>query len=88
MKLKLTKTQKNYLEWFYKGNALQVNLECFSQIGEISYTSPITFNTDRRALDNLKRAGMLEFKDEMAFGLRFIMVTLSERGVEFMENQR
>lgn len=84
---KLTKTQLNYLEWLYKGNSIHVSLECFSKLGEITYTSPLTFKPDLRALDNLKRAGMLTFQDQIDYGLRWVVVTLSDRAIKFMEEQ-
>lgn len=85
MASKLTKTQINYLEWLYKGNAIHVSLECFSKLGEITYTSPLPFKADFRALDNLKRAGMLSFEDQIQYGLRWVVVSLSDRAVKFME---
>lgn len=84
---KLTDAQQNYLSWLYQGNSIQVLLECFSHLGEISYSSPLPFKADKRALDNLKKAGYLSFTDEYQYGLRWLVVSLSDKGVKFMEAQ-
>lgn len=85
MASKLTKTQLNYLEWLYKGNAIHISLECFTKLGEITYTSPLPFKADSRALDNLKRAGMLKFEDQIEYGLRWVVVSLSVKAINFLE---
>lgn len=84
---KLTKTQLNYLEWLYKGNAIHVSLECFSKMGEITYTSPLPFKADLRALDNLKKAGMLKFEDQFEYGLRWSVVSLSDKAFKFLDER-
>ena len=82
---KLTETQQNYLSWFFEGNSIHILIECFSRFGETTYLSPLPFKADRRALENLKRSGFLKFTDEYHFGLRWLVVSLSEEGMKFME---
>jgi len=87
MSNKLTKTQSNYLSWLYEGNTIHVSLECFKMLGDITYSSPLPFKADFRALENLKKSGMLKFHDEMEFGLRWLVVSLSDKGVKFKEER-
>jgi hypothetical protein len=85
--MKITPTQQGYLDWFYKGNSIHILIECFSRFGETTYISPLPFKADRRALENLKRRGFLKFTDEYHYGLRWLVVSLSDKAVKFMEEQ-
>lgn len=82
---KVTQTQQNYLSWLFEGNSIHILIECFSRLGETSYSSVLPFKADKRALDNLKKKGFLSFKDEYHYGLRWLVVSLSEKGLKFME---
>jgi hypothetical protein len=84
--MNITPTQQNYLSWLFEGNSIHVLIECFSKLGETTYSSPLPFKADKRALDNLKRNDFLKFKDEYQFGLRWLIVSLSEKGLTFMED--
>lgn len=84
MSRKFTDTQKSYLKWLFEGNSIHVLIECFSSIGQITYSSSLPFNADKRALEGLKKAGMLKFHDETPYGVRWTVVTLSEKGHEFV----
>ncbi len=83
----ITETQQNYLKWFNEGNSMHILIECFSRFGETTYLSPLPFKADRRALENLKRSGFLKFTDEYHYGLRWMVVSLSDKGLQFMEAQ-
>jgi len=85
---KFTQTQLNYLKWLHKGNTLHVFLEGFVDIGKIEYSSEYPYQTDRRALENLKRAGMLKFHDESHYDLHWRIVSLSDKAIKFMEEQK
>ncbi len=88
MASKLSTTQLNYLKWLYQGNTINVFLECFKDTGKIEYSSHYPHQTDKRALENLKRAGMLKFHDEFHFGLQWRVVSLSDKAIKFMEEQK
>lgn len=85
MARKFSDTQQRYLKWLSEGNSIHVLIECFSYVGKITYSSPPSFTTNKRALEGLKKAGMLKFEDEAVYGIRWTVVTLSEKAHEFME---
>lgn len=87
MSRKFSDTQKRYLQWLLDGNSIHVLLECFTNIGKLTYSSRLPFKPDKRALEGLKKAGMLKFHDETQFGLRWSVVSISDKGIEFMEGQ-
>jgi hypothetical protein len=84
---KFTKTQLNYLKWLLEGNFIQVSMELFMDIGEITYSSSLPFKSDRRALENLKKAGMFKYHQETQFGISWMIVSLSDRAIKLMEEQ-
>ncbi|HIC46411.1 MAG TPA: hypothetical protein EYM37_08790 [Methylophaga aminisulfidivorans] len=79
----ITNTQLEYLEWFYKGNKIEICLQAL----HLHYSTEPTFKTDIRALENLKKSGMLSTYPEFAYGLIFYVVTISDKGIQYLEER-
>lgn len=83
MQVKLTSTQLSYLEWFYKGNKIEICLQAL----HLHYSTEPTFKTDIRALENLKKSGMLSTHPEFVYGLIFYVVTINDKGIQYLEER-
>lgn len=79
----VTLTQLSYLYWLYKGNKIEI---C-PQATQIAYSSEPSFNTDIRALENLNKSGMLALHHEVTYGLVFIVITISDKGIQCLEER-
>lgn len=79
----ITNTQLQYLEWLYKGNKIEI---C-PQASQIMYSSEPVFKTDIRALENLNNAGMLSIHHEKTYGLIFLVIVISEKGIQYLEER-
>ena len=82
---KITATQLNYLKWLLAGNHISICLELCSKLGEFSYTSPLPFKADARAIFNLYREGMITTFDEFEYGIRWLVVAITPKGIKALE---
>lgn len=99
MTMKFTKTEMNYLRWLHESHDckysdqfcddchfISVLSECFVD-EQIVYSKELPFKADRRALRNLKKAGMLHEESTIHYGLEWYSFWLSDKGQKFMESQ-
>ena len=85
---KLTATQINLLSWLHDGNSVNFCTEVSNQLAKISYSISPPFDTDKRAVINLKRDGYLEEIEQFIFGIRWSMLTINNKGVAALESLR
>lgn len=99
MTKKFTETEMNYLRWLNEGlknhecpysdafcgncHVIYVLSECFID-EQIIYSQELPFKADRRALRNLKKAGMLNEQPDLQYGLEWSVFWLSDRGKKFI----
>lgn len=96
MRKEFTTAEMNYLKWLYDShecsdpegcddcNMIYVLNECFID-EKIIYSKELPFKTDRRALRNLKKEGMLHENPDFHLGLNWSCITLSQKAIKFME---
>jgi len=81
----ITKTQLSYLNWLNAGNQISVCIEFCNKLGEISYSKSIPFKPDNRALFNLYRYGLITTFDEFEYGIRWLVVKITPKGLKLLE---
>jgi len=88
-KLKVTPTQLNYLQWLNTDGMEPVNVvlictDLCEKFGAVLHAPAPDFKTDIRAIQNLYKNGLVETYPEIEFGITWLIVTISDKGREFL----
>jgi len=86
MSKNLTETQLHYLKWLKDGHTVQFCTEVSSQLGVMSYSGTPPIKTNRRSIFNLLREGYLSTSEEYSFGIRWAVLRINPKGLEFLES--
>lgn len=86
MTKKLSPTQVNLLDWMNDGNFVYFCTEVSNQLGEMSFSRPPEFQTDRRAILNLLRDGYLQLIETYIYGIRQASLTINNKGEAVLES--
>ncbi len=86
MSLKLTETQIDYLKWFRDGHSLSFCTTISSELGKVTYTGGMPFKSDKRALMNLVKYGLLQEQERFDFGIRSSVMTINQKGLSLLDD--